>query len=162
MLLAGSFSFIGVGVMASALPLLFPERGSQMTHVFIALILLVSGVYYPVTVLPDVLQKIAVIQPGDLCADRRAQGAAGRDSHVGFVGLYLACINHGCLPDTVGLVGFPPGGNLRQTHRESYTKWIGNSYQKILREGVDLSVQTLGRMRWPNVNRKPCYVDFSG
>jgi ABC-2 type transport system permease protein len=62
-LLAGSFSFIGVGVMASTLPLLFPERGSQMTHVFIALILLVSGVYYPITVLPDVLQRIAVISP---------------------------------------------------------------------------------------------------
>jgi ABC-2 type transport system permease protein len=50
-------------VMASTLPLLFPERGSQMTHVFIALILLVSGVYYPITVLPDVLQRIAVISP---------------------------------------------------------------------------------------------------
>jgi ABC-2 type transport system permease protein len=37
MLLAGSMSFIGVGIMASILPLLFPERGSQMTHVIIAL-----------------------------------------------------------------------------------------------------------------------------
>ncbi len=63
MLLAGSFSFVGVGIMASTLPLLFPERGSQMTHVFIALLLLVSGVYYPVNVLPDILQKIAVVSP---------------------------------------------------------------------------------------------------
>jgi len=62
-LLAGSFSFIGVGIMASTLPLLFPERGAQMTHVFIAVLLLVSGVYYPVDVLPGVLQKIAVISP---------------------------------------------------------------------------------------------------
>ncbi len=62
-LLAGSFSFIGVGIMASTLPLLFPERGSQMTHVFIALMLLVSGVYYPVDVLPAALQKISVISP---------------------------------------------------------------------------------------------------
>lgn len=63
MLVAGSFSFIGIGVMASTLPLLFPERGSQMTHVFIALMLLVSGVYYPVDVLPLVLQKLAVYSP---------------------------------------------------------------------------------------------------
>jgi ABC-2 type transport system permease protein len=63
MLLAGSFSFVGVGVMASTLPLLFPERGSQMTHVFIALLLLVSGVYYPTSVLPEALQKIAVLSP---------------------------------------------------------------------------------------------------
>ena len=63
MLMAGSLSFIGVGVMGSVLPLLFPERGSQMTHVIIALLLLVSGVYYPIEVLPDFLQKLAVFSP---------------------------------------------------------------------------------------------------
>jgi len=63
MLLAGSFSFIGIGVMASVAPLLFPERGEQMAHVLIALVLLVSGVYYPVDVLPVALQKVSVISP---------------------------------------------------------------------------------------------------
>ncbi len=63
MLMAGSFSFVGVGIMASTLPLLFPERGQQMTHVFIALLLLVSGVYYPISVLPGLLQKIAIVSP---------------------------------------------------------------------------------------------------
>lgn len=62
-LLSGSFSFVGIGIMASVLPLLFPERGSQMTHVFIAILLLVSGVYYPVSVLPVFLQKVAVFSP---------------------------------------------------------------------------------------------------
>jgi ABC-2 type transport system permease protein len=63
MLMAGSFSFIGISIMASVLPLLFPERGEQMTHVFIALLLLISGVYYPVDVLPGLLQKLAVVSP---------------------------------------------------------------------------------------------------
>jgi ABC-2 type transport system permease protein len=63
MLLAGSFSFIGIGIMASVFPLLFPERGAQMTHVFIALLLLVSGVYYPVEVLPGILKQAAVYSP---------------------------------------------------------------------------------------------------
>ncbi len=63
MLIAGSLSFIGVGIMGSVLPMLFPERGSQMTHVIIALLLLVSGVYYPVEVLPEFLQKLAVFSP---------------------------------------------------------------------------------------------------
>ena len=63
MLIAGSLSFIGVGIMGSILPMLFPERGSQMTHVIIALLLLVSGVYYPIEVLPDVLQKLSVFSP---------------------------------------------------------------------------------------------------
>ena len=63
MLLAGSLSFVGVGIVGSILPLLFPERGSQMTHVIIAVLLLVSGVYYPVEVLPDFLQKMSVFSP---------------------------------------------------------------------------------------------------
>ena len=63
MLVTGSLSFIGVGIVGSVLPLLFPERGSQMTHVLIALLLLVSGVYYPVDVLPNFLQKLSVLSP---------------------------------------------------------------------------------------------------
>jgi ABC-2 type transport system permease protein len=63
MLLSGSLSFVGVGIMGSTLPLLFPERGSQMTHIIIAVLLLISGVYYPVDVLPTFLQKLAVFSP---------------------------------------------------------------------------------------------------
>ena len=69
MMIAGSLSFIGVGIMGSILPMLFPERGSQMTHVIIAMLLLVSGVYYPVSVLPEILQKLAVISPATYVLD---------------------------------------------------------------------------------------------
>ncbi|MFQ5945980.1 MAG: ABC transporter permease [Anaerolineae bacterium] len=62
-MLAGSLAFIGVGIVGSILPLLFPERGTQMTHVIIALLLLVSGVYYPIEVLPPLLQMLSVISP---------------------------------------------------------------------------------------------------
>ncbi len=62
-LAAGSFSFIGFGIMASVLPLLFPERGAQMTHVIQAMLLLFSGVYYPITVLPLWMQKVAMLSP---------------------------------------------------------------------------------------------------
>jgi ABC-2 type transport system permease protein len=73
MLLTGSFSFVGVSVMASSLPLLFPERGAQMTHVFIAILLLVSGVYYPVSVLPDFLRKASVFSPATYILDGARQ-----------------------------------------------------------------------------------------
>jgi ABC-2 type transport system permease protein len=63
LLLAGSLSFIGIGIVAAILPLLFPERGSQMTHLILAVLLFVSGVYYPVTVLPTWLQPIAQMSP---------------------------------------------------------------------------------------------------
>ena len=68
-LLAGSFSFIGMGIMTSSLPLLFPERGAQMSHVFIAILLLISGVYYPVSVLPGVLRDLAVLSPATYVLD---------------------------------------------------------------------------------------------
>jgi ABC-2 type transport system permease protein len=63
MLLAGSFSFVGIGVMGAVLPLLFPERGAQMTHIIVATLLLISGVYYPVEVLPEFLQTLSRLSP---------------------------------------------------------------------------------------------------
>ncbi|HEX5500794.1 MAG TPA: ABC transporter permease [Thermomicrobiales bacterium] len=62
-LLAGSISFIGFGIMAATLPLLFPERGEEMTFVISSVLLLVSGVYYPVTVLPWWMQRAAAVSP---------------------------------------------------------------------------------------------------
>ncbi len=73
MLLAGSLSFVGVGVMGSILPLLFPERGSQMTHVIIAVLLLVSGVYYPIEVLPQALQTLSKFSPATYVLDGTRQ-----------------------------------------------------------------------------------------
>src|SRR5437588_5635034 len=63
MLLAGSISFIGFGIGAAVLPLLFTERGSQMSYIVRAVLLLVSGVYYPIEVLPLWMQPLAKISP---------------------------------------------------------------------------------------------------
>ncbi len=62
-LLVGSISFTGFGILAAVMPLLFPERGVQMTNVVAALLLLISGVYYPVEVLPGWLQLLAKASP---------------------------------------------------------------------------------------------------
>lgn len=61
--LVGSISFIGIGIMAATLPLLFTEKGAQMTYVIEALLLLISGVYYPVSVLPAWIQPISALSP---------------------------------------------------------------------------------------------------
>lgn len=63
MLLVGSVSFIGFGIGASVLPLLFTERGAQMSYIVRAILLLVSGVYYPIEVLPAWMQPLARISP---------------------------------------------------------------------------------------------------
>src|SRR5262245_33523904 len=60
-MLAGSISFLGFGVMAAVLPLLFPERGDEMTFVISSILLLVSGVYYPISVLPDLMEPLGTI-----------------------------------------------------------------------------------------------------
>ncbi len=59
----GSASFIGLGMLAAVLPLLSPEKGLQMTNIIKALVLLVSGVYYDIAVLPSWLQPLAKISP---------------------------------------------------------------------------------------------------
>jgi ABC-2 type transport system permease protein len=62
-LLLGSISLIGLGTVSAILPMLFTERGAQMAYIIRAVMLLVSGVYYPVSVLPNWLQAVAKVTP---------------------------------------------------------------------------------------------------
>jgi len=62
-LLVASVSFAGIGMMTAVLPLISPEKGAQLGFVAQGLLLVVSGVYYPVEVLPDWMQWIATISP---------------------------------------------------------------------------------------------------
>lgn len=63
MLALGSVSFIGFGIAASILPLLYTEKGMQMSFIVRSVLLLVSGVYYPISVLPGWMQPLARISP---------------------------------------------------------------------------------------------------
>lgn len=68
-MLIGSLSVIGIGMMAAVLPLLYIERGAQMTFVFQSLLLLVSGVYYSVDILPGWMQVLARFSPATYILD---------------------------------------------------------------------------------------------
>jgi ABC-2 type transport system permease protein len=59
----GSFSVAGLAILAGVLPLLYPERGTQMSFMIQSALLLVSGVYYSVEVLPRWLQVFSTISP---------------------------------------------------------------------------------------------------
>ena len=63
-LAAGSLSFMGMGLMAAVFPLLSPEKGARATDIFGTLVLLVSGVFYDVSVLPAWLKPLSTISPG--------------------------------------------------------------------------------------------------
>jgi len=62
-MLLGSFSFVGIGMIAAILPLLYVERGAQMTFVLQSCLLLVSGVYYSVDILPPWMQALSRLSP---------------------------------------------------------------------------------------------------
>jgi ABC-2 type transport system permease protein len=62
-LAASIVPLVGMGIVASVLPLLSPEKGEQVTMVLEGVILLVSGVYYPISVLPLPLQVLGRITP---------------------------------------------------------------------------------------------------
>ncbi|MDQ3802977.1 MAG: ABC transporter permease [Acidobacteriota bacterium] len=62
-LLVSSVAFIGLGLMAATLPVFSPERGAEATNIFQGILLLVSGIYYPVEVLPGWLQPLSVVSP---------------------------------------------------------------------------------------------------
>ena len=58
-----SVSFIGIGMMTAVLPLISPEKGMQIGFVGQGILLVVSGVYYPVSVLPEWMQWLSKISP---------------------------------------------------------------------------------------------------
>jgi ABC-2 type transport system permease protein len=63
LMLVGSLSIIGIGMMAATLPLIWVERGDQMVFVIQSLLLLISGVYYSVAILPEPMQVLSAFSP---------------------------------------------------------------------------------------------------
>jgi ABC-2 type transport system permease protein len=58
-----SVSFIGLGMMTAVLPLISPEKGSQLGFIAQGLLLVVSGIYYSVEVLPEPMQWLSTVSP---------------------------------------------------------------------------------------------------
>ena len=102
-LLVGSLAFMGLGLMAAILPVMSPENGAQATNILQGVLLLVSGIYYPVSVLPAWLQPLAYISPATyaLEASRKLLGIQHPDSAPGhLVGAPLGAV----LPELVVLL----------------------------------------------------------
>ncbi len=62
-LAVASVSFIGIGMMTAVLPLISPEKGMQLGFIAQGILLVVSGVYYSVDVLPGWMQWLSTISP---------------------------------------------------------------------------------------------------
>src|ERR1700737_3072302 len=60
---ASTVPLIGLSILTSVLPLLSPQKGEQMSVAVQGFLLLVSGVYYPLTVLPAPFQLAGALSP---------------------------------------------------------------------------------------------------
>jgi ABC-2 type transport system permease protein len=114
LLAIASISFIGVGMMTAVLPLISPEKGTQLGFVAQGLMLVVSGVYYPVSVLPTWMQWIAKISPATYALrgnrDQILHGAGLRFSDV------WPLLVIGALSIPIGLVVFRAGERYAKQH----------------------------------------------
>jgi len=62
-LLVATLPLAGIGIMVAIMPLIAPEKGEQMCFTIEGIFLLVSGVYYPVSVLPQPLHAMGLASP---------------------------------------------------------------------------------------------------
>ena len=123
-MLLGSLSIVGIGMMAAILPLLYVERGDQMTFVLNSLLLLFSGVYYSIEILPPWMQTVAHFVPGTYILDGIRQSLIdGVPLTALFQDVWPLIVMAVILIPARG-VGVLAGRAIRQAHRQAEESWI--------------------------------------
>ena len=123
-LIVASISFFGIGMMTAVLPLISPEKGAQLGFVAQGMLLVVSGVYYPVEVLPQWMQWIATISPATYALE--GIRAAILD------GASLGSLWHDIWPladhrrgvDPARPLDLQPGRGVREAARQAEEEWV--------------------------------------
>jgi ABC-2 type transport system permease protein len=122
-MLLGSFSFVGIGMIAAILPLLYVERGAQMTFVLQSCLLLVSGVYYSIDVLPPWMQVLSHISPATYVLDGVRKGLIDGTPVSGLLGDVWPLLVMGAFFIPFGLWAF--GRAERYAKRTGKLKRVG-------------------------------------
>jgi ABC-2 type transport system permease protein len=101
----GSFSIAALGILAGVLPLLYPERGTQMSFMVQAFVLLISGVYYSVEVLPAGMQALSYLSPATYILDGIRGALIDGDSASDIAGILAVLVVFGVvlMPLSVGV-----------------------------------------------------------
>jgi ABC-2 type transport system permease protein len=102
-LVASSVPFIGLGLMAAVLPLLSTERGAQATQVIQGVLLLVSGVYYPIAALPGWIRWAAVLSPATYTLRSVREAILSHVSAGALVGISVELLLSGVVLVPIGL-----------------------------------------------------------
>ena len=96
-LAVSTVAFVGLGLFAAVFPVMSAERGAEATHIFQGSLLLVSGVYYPIEVLPGWLQPLSALSPATytLSACRKLFGVGNSSSTAEHLaGAPLSAVSH--------------------------------------------------------------------
>lgn len=102
-MIVSAISFIGLGMIASIVPLMSPEKGSQALHIIEALIMLFSGIYYEVNVLPGWMQWLAQFSPATYAL------SGMREALIHGVGLKELLVSHLLVLLVMGVIFIPIG-----------------------------------------------------
>ena len=127
-LAVSTVAFVGLGLFAAVFPVMSAERGAEATHIFQGSLLLVSGVYYPIEVLPAWLQPLSKISPATytLSACRKLFGVGSEASTAEHLaGAPLSAVSHELL--VLALMGaiLLPLGLLVFVRIEAWAKRTG-------------------------------------
>ena len=126
-IVVGSISVIGLAIVAAVLPLLFTERGAQMTFVIHSSLLLISGVYAPVDVLPRWLQALSPLSPMTYILRSVRVGLLEGGGLATVAGDLLILAVMGAVLVPSWTPDFPRSRTVRQADRSLETKWINDS-----------------------------------
>jgi ABC-2 type transport system permease protein len=119
----GSVSFIGIGIMTAILPLMYVERGAQMTFVLQSVLLLISGVYYSVDILPAWMQVLSNFSPATYVLHGVRAGLIDGVSFTDLIGDIWPLILMGVVFIPLGLWAF--GRAERYAKRTGKLKRVG-------------------------------------
>ncbi|CAN5627542.1 ABC transporter permease [soil metagenome] len=111
-----SVSFIGIGMMTAVLPLISPEKGTQLGFIAQGMLLVVSGIYYSVDILPRPMQWLAVISPATYALEGIRQAILEGASSVELSGQLWPLVLIGALSIPLGLAVFRRGERYAKQH----------------------------------------------
>ena len=115
-LAVSSVSFIGIGMMTAVLPLISPEKGSQLGFIAQGMLLVVSGIYYSVEILPEPMQWLAKISPATYALEGIRDAIIEGDGVRAMWDELRALIVIGIVSIPVGLAVFRRGERYAKQH----------------------------------------------
>jgi ABC-2 type transport system permease protein len=103
-------------MMTAVLPLISPEKGTQLGFIAQGLLLVISGVYYPVSVLPQWMQWLSVVSPATYTLEGARKAVLDGAGVMGLWGDIWPLLLIGVIAIPAGLAVFAQGERYAKRH----------------------------------------------